>query len=423
MYQIRDINTLNKLANNPRIIRDDAFQKLCQSLKDNPDYFHARPLILSDRTGELVIIAGNQRYEAAKAIGLPQVPTFLLQGLSEAREKEIVIRDNVNNGEWDYDLLANEWEESELGSWGLEIPQYKIKQTAEEDDYEVPELERIHTSIKPGDLIQIGPHRILCADCTDPRQVDRLMNGRPADMVFTDPPYNVNYSGRGKKTNTTIENDNLPEIDFRVLLAKAFQAYAEHLRPTGALYVCYASATHREFEDELNAAGFQVRNQIIWAKTVASMGWGDYRWKHEPIFYCFRKGHTLNFYGDRKQYTEWSHEPTDQELLAMVKKLIKKEQEGGGTTLWKFSREFNYQHPTQKPVVMISNAVKNSSKRGQLVLDLFSGSASTMVTSHQLGRDCYAMELEPKYCQVAIDRMTKLDPSLQITITPDTVTA
>lgn len=226
-------------------------------------------------------------------------------------------------------------------------------------------------------------------------------------MVFTDPPYNVNYSGRGKNTSNTIKNDNMGEVEFREMLKKWFANYSRFLKDSGALYTCYASRTHREFEDALNANGFDVRNQIIWVKKVASMGWGDYRWKHEPILYCHKKNQNTEFFGDRKQYTEWTEEMTDEELLRMVKANITKE-EAGDSTVWRLHREQKYDHPTQKPIKLVSIAIRNSSKRSDVVLDLFGGSGSTLIAAEMLSRKAYICELDPRYCDVIIKRWEKL---------------
>lgn len=223
-------------------------------------------------------------------------------------------------------------------------------------------------------------------------------------MVFTDPPYNVNYSGSGANTSTTIKNDNMTEEAFRALLAGAFAKYAAHIKRDGGIYVCYASRTHREFEDALNGAGFEVKQQIIWVKKVANMGWGDYRWKHEPILYAHLKGAgKVNFYGDRKQYTEWTEEPSDEELLKMLRAQVTKD-EAGQSTVWRMHREQKYDHPTQKPVKLVAIAIRNSSKRDDIVLDLFGGSGSTLIAADQLNRTCYTMELDPRYVDVIIKR-------------------
>ena len=253
----------------------------------------------------------------------------------------------------------------------------------------------------------------MCGDSSKLEDVDKLMGGVKADMVFTDPPYNVNYAGRGKGTSNTIKNDNMDEQAFRTMLTAWMASYKHILKADGGLYCCYASRTHREFEDALNANDFEVRNQIIWVKKVASMGWGDYRWKHEPILYCHQKGSKLNFYGDRKQYTEWSEEPSDEELLKAIRAQVKQE-EAGDSTVWRLHRESGYMHPTQKPIKLVSIAIRNSSKRDDVVADLFSGSASTMVAADGINRSCYAMELDPKFVDVGIKRMLKLHPELKV---------
>lgn len=198
----------------------------------------------------------------------------------------------------------------------------------------------------------------------------------------------------------------MSEQEFRVMLKEWFGNYEKFLKTNGALYTCYASRTHREFEDALNASGFEVRNQIIWVKKVASMGWGDYRWKHEPILYCHKKEASLNFYGDRKQYTEWTEEMSDEELLKMVKANITKEEEGD-STVWRLHREMKYDHPTQKPIKLVSIAIRNSSKREDIVLDLFGGSGSTLIAADKLNRTARIMELDPKYCDVIRKRWEK----------------
>lgn len=191
--QYRKLNELKKLPNNPRIIRDKQFKTLCDSIRDNPKYFEARPIILSNRTGEMVIIAGNQRYEAAKSLKLKEVPTFLIEGLDEAKEREIIIRDNISNGEFDFDLLANEWSDLPLVEWGVDLPEDWLKSDAEPADAE-PQIDKASElnkvwKVAPGDLFAIGSHRLLCGDSTKAEDVARVMGGEKADFCFTSPPY------------------------------------------------------------------------------------------------------------------------------------------------------------------------------------------------------------------------------------------
>ncbi len=271
------------------------------------------------------------------------------------------------------------------------------------DPDDVPEEPR-KASTKLGDVYVLGDHVLKCGDSTKSLDVNELLGGGGAiDAVFTDPPYNVNYSGQGKNTSNTIKNDNMSKAQFRQFLTKSFATMRAMTKPGAPVYVCYASRTHREFEDALNANGFEVKNQIIWVKTVASMGWGDYRWKHEPILYCHKKDEPVRFYGDRCQYTEWTEELNDDELLEHIKKLIKIE-ESGGSTVWRLSRDSFYEHPTQKPTQLIKIALKNSTKRGDTVLDLFGGSGSTLIACEETSRKARIVELDPIYCDVICKR-------------------
>lgn len=196
------------------------------------------------------------------------------------------------------------------------------------------------------------------------------------------------------------------EDAFRVFLKDTFASYRLALKDDAALYVCYASRTHREFEDALNANGYKVKAQIIWVKTLASMGWGDYRWKHEPILYCSFAGKRVPFYGDRKNYTEWVTKPTDMELLQTARAMLAEEQRDS-TSVWKLGRDTGYVHPTQKPLELIEIALKNSSQTGESVLDLFGGSGSTLMACQQMDRKCFTMELDPKYVDVIVARWEK----------------
>jgi DNA modification methylase len=256
---------------------------------------------------------------------------------------------------------------------------------------------------KLGDVYLLGDHRLLCGDSTKVEIASALMKDEKAQLVFTDPPYNVNYSGRGEKTKNKIMNDNMAETDFRKFLTGAFATMKECTTPNAPAYVCYASRTHREFEDALNANDYEVRNQIIWVKAVASMGWGDYRWKHEPILYCHKRGESVQFYGDRCQYTEWSEKLSDEELLARTKQLLEKEK-NGATTVWRLGRDRDYEHPTQKPTKLIKIAIRNSTKHGEIVLDLFGGSGSTLIACEETGRKARLVELDPIYCDVIVKR-------------------
>lgn len=349
-----------------------------------------------------VVIGGHFRLHVAKQMGYAAVPVVYVSVPDIAKEKELNLRLNKNNGEWDLHLLSQLDEEllKTVGFDGAELDKIYRGNAAKDPDDRAPL--RSSTKIKVGDLYQLGQHRLFCGDATNTKHVEALMGGGLADMVFTDPPYNVNYAGRGKNTSRTIENDNQTEQAFRAFLTGSFASYREYSKPNAPLYTCYASRTHREFEDALNENGYEVRCQIIWVKTVASMGWGDYRWKHEPILYCRQHDAKIAFHGDRTQYTEWTEELSDEDLLKKFKSIISRE-EAGASTVWRLSRETEYRHPTQKPTKLIAIALYNSSRRGDVVLDLFGGSGSTLMTAQDLGRRCYTMELDPLFCQVIVD--------------------
>jgi DNA modification methylase len=396
--QTRKLSELIPAKYNPRKMTDKQKSDLNQSLTK---FSLADPIIINTNN---IVIGGHQRLkllteQKATAVDV-RVPN---RKLTAREEKELNLRLNKNLGTWDEALLADFGIEmlSDVGFTDAELDKIFPANNKPDDDW-VPAPPKKPKS-KPGEIYTIGKHRIMCGDSTNPDHVAKLMDGRKADMIFTDPPYNVDYSGRGKETSNKIKNDNQTEEAFRNFLNAVFKNYRTVSKDGAAIYVCYASRTHREFEDALNLNNYEVKNQIIWAKTVASMGWGDYRWKHEPILYAHQSGSKTPFFGDRCQYTEWTQEMTDEELLAMVKKNIEKE-EKGGSTIWRMSRDYNYRHPTQKPVQLIRTAIVNSSKRGWTVLDLFLGSGSTIIAAEKTGRVCYGMELDPIYCDVIIKR-------------------
>lgn len=401
------IDELKPAEYNPRVWSDKARKGLTDSLSE---FGFVQPIVVNAApTRRGVIIGGNFKLDIAKRKGMKTVPVVWVNIPDLKKEKELNLRLNKNQGDFDNDLLA-EFDIELLADVGWDSKELdKIFEEDKEDDFDGDgEAAAIVTpTAKYGEIYKLGDHRLMCGDSSKIEDVDKLMGGGRADMVFTDPPYNVNYSGRGKSTSNTIKNDDMSEAEFRVMLTAWMKSYKHLLKPDGALYCCYASRTHREFEDALNANDFEVRNQIIWVKKVASMGWGDYRWKHEPILYCHQKGAPLNFYGDRKQYTEWTEEPSDTELLRTIRGLVKKE-EDGDSTVWRLHREQKYDHPTQKPLKLVSIAIRNSSKRGDIVTDLFGGSGSTLIAAHELSRTCYTMELDPKYVDVIIKRFEQL---------------
>jgi len=373
------ITNIKPNPKNPRVIKDEKFKKLVKSLTDFPEMLDKRPLVCyTDVDGKLVVLGGNMRLKAAKEIGLKELPVLLADDWNAEQRAEFLIKDNVGFGEWDWAELQTDFDTVQLEDWGLDLPvDLVIEAGAVEDDFSVPEG-GIETDIVQGDLFEIGEHRLLCGDSTDSDAVARLMNGSKADMVFTDPPYGVKMSRSlvsGK--DNSILNDDLTKEDLSKLINDAFVNSVLFSKDCH-FYWWVGFRAYSIMENIFINNDVKIDNCIVWNKPSIGLGKIGYRYKHEL---CLFKG-----------------EIKDKSL----------------SDVWDFGRDREGLHPTMKPIELISYAMNNSSKIDNLVLDLFLGSGSTMVASHQLNRKCYGMELDPKYCQVIIDRMRKLDPALII---------
>lgn len=286
--------------NNPRLIKDDKFVKLVQSIKDLPQMLDIRPIVVNS---DMVVLGGNMRLKACKEAGLKEVPVIIANNLTEEQQREFLIKDNVSGGEWDWNILANEWNAEQLEDWGLDIPNFEPEQAleAEEDDFDVPEG-GIETDIVLGDLFEIGEHRLLCGDSTQTDTFEKLMGGGLADMVITDPPYNVAYEGKTKDA-LTIENDSMGNDDFYKFLYDFYSALTTAVKKGGAIYVWHASSEIVNFGKALVDAGWLLKQQLIWVKNSMVMGRQDYQWKHEPCLYGWLEGASHKWYADRKQTT------------------------------------------------------------------------------------------------------------------------
>lgn len=354
IIEIKKISELTPAPYNPRESTEKQESQLKQSLKK---FGVVEPIIYNKQTG--YIVGGHFRVRELQKLGYTEIECVIVD-LAEEDEKELNIRLNANTGQWDWDELANNFELEDLNDWGLEVPNMKHELEAEEDDFAVPEG-GIETDIVLGDLFEIGEHRLLCGDSTDSDAVARLMDGNKADMVFTDPPYGMNAVSKSgvlkKKYGTDIMGDsdtNAAKDSFNLI------------------YSMYPDAIH------------------IW--------WGaNYYSSCLPDSECWIVWDKNNGESDQ----------TDCELAWTNARSVVRQ-------FTKASEKTNRVHPTQKPVELIDWSVKRFAEKAKVIGDYFLGSGATMVASHQLKRKCYGMELDPKYCQVIIDRMKKLDPTIKI---------
>lgn len=368
--------------NNPRIIKDDKFKGLVQSVRDFPEMLELRPIVVNK---DMIILWGNMRYKACKEAWLKEIPVIVADNLTEEQEREFLIKDNVSGGEWDWDILANEWDKEELEEWWLDVQFETVEPEAQEDDFEVDE--GIKTDIVLGDLFEIWPHRLLCGDSTNMDDVNKLMNGEKADMVFTDPPYNVDYwnSNNPQHKSRTILNDKKTDEDWDNFV----RWYMANLLAftNWNIYISMSDKELWHMQIVFEECWWRWASFIIWVKDRLILSWKDYHSRHETILYWWNENVENRLrVEDRKQDDVWEiKRPSTSEL-----------------------------HPTMKPIELIERMLNNSSKKNNIVLDLFWWSGSTMVACHQLNRKCYMSELDPKYVQTIINRMIKLDSTLEI---------
>jgi DNA modification methylase len=376
---IADDKNFNKGSENGAEMIRKSFQK-----------FGAGRSILLDKNNR--IIAGNKSVEYS---GIEDVLIVESDGtqliavkrtdidLDSPQGREMALADNASakaNIVFDAELVEAELGEAVCEEWGIDVA---TKLEAVEDDFDVDSV--TETDIVLGDLFEIGEHRLLCGDSTQTDTFEKLMQGEMADMCVTDPPYNVAYEG-GTKEKLTIENDSMSNDDFYKFLYDFYSALTTAVKKGGAIYVWHASSEIINFGKAMVDAGWLLKQQLIWVKNSMVMGRQDYQWKHEPCLYGWLDGAAHKWHSDRKQTTviEWD-----------------KPQRNG-------------EHPTMKPIGLFAYQIGNSSKKGDIVIDAFGGSGTTMVACHEIGRKARLVEYDPKYCQVIIDRMRKLDPSLTI---------
>jgi site-specific DNA-methyltransferase (adenine-specific) len=337
--------------------------------------------------------------------------------MTEVQRRAYIIADNkmTELAGWDQDILQSEMDYLNDQGYDITLTGFELEDfnmaDMEIDEDEDPADDDAEAEKPPkasiGDIYVLGNHRLMCGDSGNLEHVSQLMDGEKAKMVFTDPPYNVDYSGSGKNTSTKIMNDHMDDNAFYEFLIGVFGAMREYSQPNAAAYVCYASREHRAFENSLEDCGYKVRAQIIWVKNIASFGFAQYKWKHEPILYAVPDKMPVDFYGDRKQVTTWEYQPSDAELLKEAKAMLQSHDDEQ-STVWRVDRDTDYDHPTQKPVRLPARAILNSSQDNDVVLDLFGGSGSTLIACEHTNRRARLMELDPKFVDGIIERWERL---------------
>ena len=394
------IKDLIPYENNPRK-NDEAVYAVANSIKE---FGFKVPIVID---GNNVIVCGHTRYKASMHLGLETVPCVIADDLSEEQIKAFRLADNKTNelAEWDMDMLMSELAgiEMDMSDFGF-IDELVDNDVADvqEDNYEIQDVKE--PKAKLGDKYLLGEHILMCGDSTSLEDVQKLMNGVQADLLFTDPPYNVNISN---SEGLTIKNDNMDNDSFRKFLDDTFKCAYASLKEGGAFYIWHADSETVNFRLACEENGLSIRQCLIWVKNGFNFGRQDYKWKHEPCLYGWKEGAAHYF------VEEFNHPTVIEDVLDISKmkkddmrKLLEEmfSDKTKTTVIHEDKPLKNDLHPTMKPLKMCGDLIRNSSRPDEVVLDLFGGSGSTLITCEQLGRKCYMMEYDPKYVDVIIDR-------------------
>ncbi len=377
-----NIDELIPYANNARTHSKDQINKLRSSLRE---FGFINPILIDK---DYNILAGHGRVMAAREEGIKEVPCVLVEHLTEAQKKAYILADNrlAMDAGWDDEMLALELENLKELDFDMDLTGFDAAEIDElfsnihdkdvqDDDFDVDAALAEEPISKQGDIWLLGRHRLICGDSTKAEIYEKLMEGKKANLCVTDPPYNVNYTA-GSENERKIKNDNMEDKNFYEFLLASFKNIFNSLDDGAAAYIFHADTEGLNFRKAFKDAGFHLANVCIWAKQSLVLGRSDYQWQHEPILYGWKPTGKHRWYSDRKQTTIWNFDrPTKSEL-----------------------------HPTMKPVPLVAYPIQNSSMSNCIVLEPFAGSGSTLIACEQLGRICYAIELDEKYADVIVKR-------------------
>lgn len=377
--QLISIDKLVPYVNNARTHSAEQILKLRSSLRE---FGFVNPIII-DR--DFNVIAGHGRLMAAKEEGIEEVPCVFVDYLTDAQKKAYILADNrmAMDAGWDEELLKIEMEELQNLGYDLEYTGFDEKELAdlfgvddeevEDDDFDLTAALEKASFVERGDVWFVGKHKLMCGDATSSEDVAKLMDGKKANLILTDPPYNVAFKS---SDGLTIQNDSMENNDFYEFLYLSFKNMADHLENGGAAYVFHADTEGLNFRKAFIDAGFHLAGCCIWVKDSLVLGRSDYQWQHEPVLYGFLQNGKHPWYSDRKQ-----------------------------TTIWNFDKpKKNSNHPTSKPLDLLAYPINNSTQANAIVIDTFGGSGSTLMACEQMNRICYTMELDEKYASVILRR-------------------
>lgn len=411
------IEDLIPYEKNPRR-NDKAVKYVAESIKQ----FGFKVPIVIDKDN--VIVAGHTRYKASKKLGLKTVPCIVADDLTEQQIKAYRLADNkvAEKAEWDFELLEQELADLfdfNMMDLGFDDEDQDQEPEVVEDEFDIapPSVAKA----KLGEVYQLGRHRLMCGDSTNPDHVAKLMEDKQADLIVTDPPYNVNYE---RKINTLVSgdsafknirrgdnqilNDNMDSDKFYTFLFDMYSLAYKHIKTGGVIYVFHSDIERVNFQSAFQDAGFKLSQTIIWVKNTFNLSRNDYHWQHEPCLYGWKEGKAHYFVDDRKQNTVIEDKGIDINKLSKdeMKQLLKAiySDDISTTVIHEDKPQRSDLHPTMKPLKLLERLVKNSSLQNEIVWDPFGGSGSTLMTCEQLNRTCYSMEFDPKYVDVIIQR-------------------
>ena len=396
-HEIRKVSDLHPNPDNPRTITKETLKGLKRSMQKN-GYTHR---IIVDCHN--MILSGHARWLVFKE----QDPNAEIECMVAQREltkeeiQEAVLGHNTLGGDWNIEDLQMKFEPILLEAYGLKVDMsedFDTKEVVEVDTPDIPE----EPKSKLGDIYQLGNHRLMCGSATEPEDIKKLMNGKKADLLLTDPPYNVSYVGK-TKDSLTIQNDQMGDEQFQEFLTKAFLTAKEHLKSGAVFYIWYADIEAYNFYQATKNADLQIRQNLIWVKNTLILGRKDYQFRHEPCLYGWTDGAAHTWNGGRKQTTtmEAIDLMNEEELKRAYKELV---EQLDTSVIYEDKPKANKVHPTMKPIKLMARLIRNSTKQEEIVLDLFTGSGSTLIACEQTNRTCYTTELDPKYVDVIIKR-------------------